>query len=204
MEMDDTVGEILDEPRSISAVIASESNSRSRKGSQRLGLFKENSKAIEERERERHRKEEKAKEKERDRQEKRRQQKEKEKEEKEKEARERDAADKAAAAERKADDVESEKIAAEAEQGKKDTTDPAIAISADTFIPTHDQSREEKRGEGDVVSDGSISVRRTTTQDDVPIPKSSRDRPRSHSRALSGDYPLPSCFALVIIVLQHA
>ncbi|KAF8252845.1 SAICAR synthase-like protein [Wilcoxina mikolae CBS 423.85] len=39
----------LHEPTSISAVIACESNSRSRKGSQFLGLFKENNKVIEER-----------------------------------------------------------------------------------------------------------------------------------------------------------
>ncbi|KAI5805069.1 hypothetical protein EDC01DRAFT_720714 [Geopyxis carbonaria] len=62
---------ITEEPRSISAVMASESNSRSRKGSQRLGLFKENSKAIEDRERERQKREDKVRDKERERQEKR-------------------------------------------------------------------------------------------------------------------------------------
>lgn len=57
---------------SISAVISRDHNSRSRKGSQRLGLFKENPQAVEERERERHQREEEAREKERRREEKRR------------------------------------------------------------------------------------------------------------------------------------
>ncbi|KAG0135211.1 hypothetical protein HOY82DRAFT_158397 [Tuber indicum] len=56
--------------RSIAAVMASESNSRSRKATQRLGLFRENEQAIEERGREKLRREEKEKEKERERQEK--------------------------------------------------------------------------------------------------------------------------------------
>lgn len=63
---------IVGEPRHISAIIANESSSRSRKGSQRLGLFKENSKAIEEREREKKKREDRAIEKEKERQEKRR------------------------------------------------------------------------------------------------------------------------------------
>ncbi|CUS14245.1 unnamed protein product [Tuber aestivum] len=58
--------------RSIAAVMASESNSRSRKATQRLGLFRENEQAIEERGREKLRREEKEKEKERERQEKQR------------------------------------------------------------------------------------------------------------------------------------
>lgn len=58
--------EELDEPTSISAVMASESSSRSRKGSQLLGLFKENSKAIEERGKERLRREEKEREREKE------------------------------------------------------------------------------------------------------------------------------------------
>ncbi|KAA8908319.1 hypothetical protein FN846DRAFT_1011024 [Sphaerosporella brunnea] len=64
--------DVMGEPESISAVMASESNSRSRKGSQLLGLFKENNKAIEERGRERQRREEKEREKEKERLEKRR------------------------------------------------------------------------------------------------------------------------------------
>ncbi|KAI5817193.1 hypothetical protein BZA77DRAFT_311034 [Pyronema omphalodes] len=56
----------MDEPTSISAVMASESNSRSRKGSQLLGLFKENNKAIEERGREKQRREERERERERE------------------------------------------------------------------------------------------------------------------------------------------
>ncbi|KAL7276613.1 inositol polyphosphate kinase kcs1 [Rhizina undulata] len=59
----------LMEETSISAVLSSESNSRSRKASQRLGLFKENSQAIEERERERLRREEREREKEKERKE---------------------------------------------------------------------------------------------------------------------------------------
>lgn len=58
--------------RSISAVMATESNSRSRKATQRLGLFRENEQAIEERGREKQRREEKEREKEKDRQEKHR------------------------------------------------------------------------------------------------------------------------------------
>lgn len=58
---------LLDEPRHISAIMANESSSRSRKGSQRLGLFKENSKAIEEREREKQKREDRNKEKEKER-----------------------------------------------------------------------------------------------------------------------------------------
>lgn len=58
--------------RSISAVMATESNSRSRKATQRLGLFRENEQAIEERGREKQRREEKEREKEKDRQEKNR------------------------------------------------------------------------------------------------------------------------------------
>ncbi|PWW71939.1 hypothetical protein C7212DRAFT_366871 [Tuber magnatum] len=58
--------------RSIAAVMASESNSRSRKATQRLGLFRENEQAVEERGREKLRREEKEKEKERERQEKQR------------------------------------------------------------------------------------------------------------------------------------
>lgn len=58
--------------RSISAVMATESNSRSRKATQRLGLFRENEQAIEERGREKQRREEKEREKEKDRQEKQR------------------------------------------------------------------------------------------------------------------------------------
>ncbi|RPB06035.1 SAICAR synthase-like protein [Choiromyces venosus 120613-1] len=65
-ENEDDVG------RSIAAVMASESNSRSRKATQRLGLFRENEQAIEERGREKLRREEKEKEKERERQEKQR------------------------------------------------------------------------------------------------------------------------------------
>lgn len=61
-----------DAGRSIAAVMASESNSRSRKATQRLGLFRENEQAIEERGREKLRREEKEKEKERERQEKQR------------------------------------------------------------------------------------------------------------------------------------
>jgi len=49
--------------RSIAAVMASESNSRSRKATQRLGLFRENEQAIEERGREKLRRDEKEKEK---------------------------------------------------------------------------------------------------------------------------------------------
>jgi inositol-hexakisphosphate kinase len=64
--------DVMGGPESISAVMASESNSRSRKGSQLLGLFKENNKAIEERGRERQRREEKEREKEKERLEKRR------------------------------------------------------------------------------------------------------------------------------------
>jgi hypothetical protein len=56
----------MDEPTSISAVMASESNSRSRKGSQLLGLFKENNKAIEERGREKQRREEREREREKE------------------------------------------------------------------------------------------------------------------------------------------
>lgn len=70
-----------DVERSISAVMASESNSRSRKATQRLGLFRENDQAIEERGREKQRREEKEREREKDRQEKQRaKEKEKEKE----------------------------------------------------------------------------------------------------------------------------
>lgn len=58
--------------RSISAVMATESNSRSRKATQRLGLFRENEQAIEERGREKQRREEKEREKEKERQEKQR------------------------------------------------------------------------------------------------------------------------------------
>lgn len=58
--------------RSISAVMAIESNSRSRKATQRLGLFRENEQAIEERGKEKQRREEKEREKERERQEKQR------------------------------------------------------------------------------------------------------------------------------------
>jgi inositol-hexakisphosphate kinase len=61
---------LIEEPRSISAVMASEGSSRSRKGSQLLGLFKENDKAIEERGRERQRREEREREKEKERKEK--------------------------------------------------------------------------------------------------------------------------------------
>jgi len=64
--------DVMDVPESISAVMASESSSRSRKGTQLLGLFKENNKAIEERGRERQRREEKERAKEKERFEKRR------------------------------------------------------------------------------------------------------------------------------------
>lgn len=65
--------DVIEEPRSISAVMASEGNSRSRKGSQLLGLFKENNKAIAaERGKEKQRREDKEKEKEQDRFDKRR------------------------------------------------------------------------------------------------------------------------------------
>jgi inositol-hexakisphosphate kinase len=72
VEYGDVDPDVMGEPESISAVMASESNSRSRKGSQLLGLFKENNKAIEERGRERQRREEKEREKEKERLEKRR------------------------------------------------------------------------------------------------------------------------------------
>ncbi|KAH0605406.1 uncharacterized protein H6S33_004628 [Morchella sextelata] len=69
---DDIAKGPIERSSSISAVMATESNSRSRKATQRLGLFRENEQAIEERGREKQRREEKEREKEKERQEKQR------------------------------------------------------------------------------------------------------------------------------------
>ncbi|KAH8154768.1 uncharacterized protein LAJ45_01299 [Morchella importuna] len=69
---DDVAKGPIERSSSISAVMATESNSRSRKATQRLGLFRENEQAIEERGREKQRREEKEREKEKERQEKQR------------------------------------------------------------------------------------------------------------------------------------
>ncbi|TGZ80814.1 SAICAR synthase-like protein [Ascodesmis nigricans] len=176
--------ELSDEPRAISAVIASESNSRSRKGSQRLGLFKENSKAIEEREREKQRREEKARDKERERQEKRRA-----KDEKEAKAAAAVAAAAAAAAEvtstPRAQPLEGETPAETTEvvvEGKI-TTD-ANAVTATAVVVDAPSQRQRGQTGREPVSD-SISVHRTSNDDVIPK-SSSREAPSLETLPESG------------------